>query len=286
MLDFEEEAYVVPGMKVPILLGEDFQKNYNISVHRYEGGVHLSLPAGGASHKISAFNEPQVNKGFEVFKVETERKEPKGNPGPRTHQSPKDVPRTGMPRSPRPEEQSEYVRAMEDSWIQADSSKRIRVEGEFSGREVGLIERWMMSVKEGFYGGGSSLVRAEDPFVHVTNVTSTRIRVWQGDIMGVLRDPEMYLDKSSQECETQQKAFMLLAQSLPGDRRPKRKSCPNLSYPRINRMKKELPRMPTAKEDPKLRKPQLRKPSRPLGWRNSSTSRLTLPKRFGRRPST
>ena len=42
---------------------------------------------------------------------------------------------------------------MEDLWIQVDSSKRIRVEGEFSGKEVGLIERWMMSVKEGFYGG-------------------------------------------------------------------------------------------------------------------------------------
>lgn len=82
VLDFEEEAYVVPGMRVPILLGEDFQKNYNILVHRHEGGVHLSLPAGGASHEIPAFNKPQVNKGFEVFKVETERKEPKGNPGP------------------------------------------------------------------------------------------------------------------------------------------------------------------------------------------------------------
>ena len=103
---------------------------------------------------------------------------------------------------------------MEDLWIQVDSSKRIRVEGEFSGKEVGLIERWMMSVKEGFYGGGSSLVRAEDPFIHVTNITSTRIRVQWGDIMGILRDPETYLDKSSQECETQQKAFVLLAQKL------------------------------------------------------------------------
>ena len=32
--------------------------------------------------------------------------------------------------------------------------------------------------------------------------------------MGVLRDPETYLDKSSLECETQQKAFTLLVQKL------------------------------------------------------------------------
>ena len=95
-----------------------------------------------------------------------------------------------MPKSPPLKEQPEYIQAMEDSWIKADSSKRIRVEGEFSRREVCLIERWTTSGKEGFYGVSSSLVRAEDPFVHVANITSTWIHVWQGDILGVLRDPE------------------------------------------------------------------------------------------------
>ena len=34
VLEFEEEAYVVPGMNVPILLGENFQVNYDVSIHR------------------------------------------------------------------------------------------------------------------------------------------------------------------------------------------------------------------------------------------------------------
>ena len=34
VLEFEEEAYVVPGMNMPILLGEDFQVNYDVLIHR------------------------------------------------------------------------------------------------------------------------------------------------------------------------------------------------------------------------------------------------------------
>ena len=34
VLEFKEEAYVIPGMNVPILLGEDFQVNYNILIHQ------------------------------------------------------------------------------------------------------------------------------------------------------------------------------------------------------------------------------------------------------------
>jgi hypothetical protein len=73
VLECEEEAYVVPGMKVPVLLGEDFQKNYNVSVHRYEKGVHLSIPIGTELHEVDTFNEPHLDKGFEVHRVESQQ---------------------------------------------------------------------------------------------------------------------------------------------------------------------------------------------------------------------
>ena len=82
--------------------------------------------------------------------------------------------------------------------------------------------------------GGSSLVRAEDPFIHVTNITSTRIRVQGGDIMGILRDPKMYLDNPPWNARLSRKPLRYSCKSLPGDLHPKRKSCPNLSYPQIN----------------------------------------------------
>ena len=70
VLEFEEEAYVVPGMNVPILLGEDFQDNYNVSIHRDEGEVSLSLKRDGVEHFVAASNSTMVDKGFEVHRVE------------------------------------------------------------------------------------------------------------------------------------------------------------------------------------------------------------------------
>ena len=40
----EAEAYVVPNMTVPILLGEDYQQSYEIGVTRnVEEGTHISF---------------------------------------------------------------------------------------------------------------------------------------------------------------------------------------------------------------------------------------------------
>jgi len=44
IMETEAEAYVVPNMTVPILLGEDFQQSYEVCVTRnIEEGTHLSF---------------------------------------------------------------------------------------------------------------------------------------------------------------------------------------------------------------------------------------------------
>lgn len=44
VLEMEAEAYVVPGMMVPILLGEDYQQTYELNVTRnVEEGTHISF---------------------------------------------------------------------------------------------------------------------------------------------------------------------------------------------------------------------------------------------------
>jgi hypothetical protein len=42
LIETEAEAYVVPGMSIPILLGEDYQLNYEIALTRnVESGTKL-----------------------------------------------------------------------------------------------------------------------------------------------------------------------------------------------------------------------------------------------------
>ena len=53
IVESEAEAYVVPRMTVPILLGEDYQVNYEVSVTRnVETGTKINF--AGTAHEISA----------------------------------------------------------------------------------------------------------------------------------------------------------------------------------------------------------------------------------------
>jgi len=53
LLELEAEAYIVPGMTVPILLGEDYQLNYEIGVTRnVEKGSRIHF--GGTDYKVLA----------------------------------------------------------------------------------------------------------------------------------------------------------------------------------------------------------------------------------------
>jgi hypothetical protein len=47
VLEFVKEAYIIPGMNVPVLLGEDFQVNYEVSVLRMAQEMHLLINQPG-----------------------------------------------------------------------------------------------------------------------------------------------------------------------------------------------------------------------------------------------
>jgi hypothetical protein len=61
------------------------------------------------------------------------------------------------------EEKYEYVRAAEDVWILPDASKKVRLDGDFSGKEGWLVERLTVNMKEGFYGSGAPSLDPKTP---------------------------------------------------------------------------------------------------------------------------
>jgi len=59
LLESEAEAYIVPGMTVPILLGEDYQLNYEVGVTRnVEAGSHIHF--AGTDFKVPAHRVEQT----------------------------------------------------------------------------------------------------------------------------------------------------------------------------------------------------------------------------------
>ena len=65
IVSFELEAYVVRNMNMSILLGEDFQTTYELSVTRYASG-HCHVAVGRSGHVISAASSHNIDLGFEI----------------------------------------------------------------------------------------------------------------------------------------------------------------------------------------------------------------------------
>jgi hypothetical protein len=192
VLEFEEEAYVVPGMNVPILLGEDFQGNYDVSVLRKDGSVEVTVDRDGAQHRIPASNALELDRGFEVHHVKAEFLQ---------NRKVKEIMKTGKEegRQPKPQVSTEpsYARAAQDVEIKPSLCK-VLIVGEFGKCEVWIVDQLTIGMKDGdFYGTAMSLVGSKDPFIHVANVMSKSRIICKGKILGILLDPNLYWDSKS-----------------------------------------------------------------------------------------
>ncbi|KAJ7878923.1 hypothetical protein B0H13DRAFT_2346315 [Mycena leptocephala] len=65
VVSFELEAYVVRNMKVPLLIGEDFQSSYELGVQRWATG-HCEVQVGRSRHIIPASSAHSVDLGFKI----------------------------------------------------------------------------------------------------------------------------------------------------------------------------------------------------------------------------
>jgi hypothetical protein len=68
LVSFEVEAYVVRNMRVPLLLGEDFQIFYELGVTCYSNG-HCDVRIGQSDHILPGSSAQRVDLGFEIRKV-------------------------------------------------------------------------------------------------------------------------------------------------------------------------------------------------------------------------
>ena len=65
IVSFKLEAYVVRNMNVPILLGEDFQTTYKLSITRQATG-QCKVLVGKSGHVIPTASALNVDLGFEI----------------------------------------------------------------------------------------------------------------------------------------------------------------------------------------------------------------------------
>jgi hypothetical protein len=81
---------------------------------------------------------------------------------------------------------------------------RIPVKGPVKGRDEWFMERVILPTRNGcFLAAPSMLVKTKELIVTVANMSPSTEWIRKGDILGVLHDPEQYLDRAKKEDQTQ-----------------------------------------------------------------------------------
>ncbi|KAJ7615061.1 hypothetical protein DFH06DRAFT_1146122 [Mycena polygramma] len=191
LVEMLAEAYIVPGMTVPILLGEDFQRNYNLGVQRnVETGTKILLDKGEvvvpaenvrrtedwclareAAALSSKFVKAKIHKQNQARKQQLKRK-------------------WGS--------EQKTIRAAEDTKIAAGSSRRIRVVGELGTDKNWVVEKNMLAdANDSYFAIPNTLISASNPFLPVANTTTRPRYIRKGEALGTIHAPQEFFDSPS-----------------------------------------------------------------------------------------
>ena len=195
MLETEAEAYVVPGMTVPILLGEDFQLTYEIGVKRnVEEGTTISF--GRTDYEVEARGVECTNDFDRLrqsamltghfIKAKLHRRSKAKCRLRKT--------KFGIDQS--------LIRASEDYKLRPHECKPIRVDGNFDEDRDWLVEKNLLAnANDSFFAVPNVLISAKNPWVPVTNPSDHPRYIRKGEIIGSIRDPQDFFDAPRNEDE-------------------------------------------------------------------------------------
>ena len=188
MLETEAEAYVVPGMTVPILLGKDFQLTYELGVSRnveegprvHFGRTEWALTAQQVERtkdfermRQSAYSVGQFIRSKLHRRRKNKRHRQKVKFGKEEH----------------------VVRAKEDYRLRPHECKPIQVEGQLGEDKDWLVSKNLLSgADDAYFAVPNTLISSANPWVPVTNPSDRPRYIRKGEIIGMLLDPSEYFD--------------------------------------------------------------------------------------------
>ena len=221
-LKLEMEAYVVPEMTVPVLLGEDFMKIHCISVDRSSAPTKLRLTQDDVEYCLPTTSETPWTRdpSLHVRSKTTSTDSPKAyflkaaekklrlrsRKLRRTTNSAS--PSESIPALPRAQEKSVgadlplgdvFVTAAQDVKISAGHVAEVRVEGVPDEEKDWFIEKILLVTSEddeSFLGAPSTLIKGgKGVRLPVVNPSSRTRWIRKGERLGILHDPRRYLDR-------------------------------------------------------------------------------------------
>jgi hypothetical protein len=190
VVSFELEAYVVRNMKVPLLLGEDFQLSYELGVQRWATG-HADVRVGNSRHVIEASSAHSVNLGFKIRRACLAKTMKRLLPEVwrKTYQ------RSKARRCREGKTDSPPVLAAQDVLIAVGTVHNVLITGPFEGRDEWLVEKVVIATEdESVMAAPTTFIKSSMPILPIANPSTRPRYIRAGDVVGKLHDPSTYAD--------------------------------------------------------------------------------------------
>ncbi|KAG6913964.1 hypothetical protein DXG01_003261 [Tephrocybe rancida] len=186
-ISFELEAYIVRDMRVPLLLGEDFQTTYELGVTRFSSG-HCKVRVGRTSRVIPASSAQAIDLGFEIRKAHTARSFIRRQAV--QHEKAKPCLDNGPP----------PVIAEEDVLLQASSVHNVRVSAPFGDQEHWLVEKVIIGLEDAtVMAAPTTFINSSTPYIPIANPNPPPWFIRKGEVVGYLVDPATTCNKPKDE---------------------------------------------------------------------------------------
>ncbi|KZT32355.1 hypothetical protein SISSUDRAFT_965942, partial [Sistotremastrum suecicum HHB10207 ss-3] len=167
-VSLDVEAYVVTGMTVPVLLGEDFHENYSLTVQRKLDSP-TTIKVGSSPHTFFA------------------------SPSSR-------APEARLDKAQQQSAAGQILRVKDTVTIPAFSTKKVTVVGDLGSDKSWLVERSLIHLEGGSYLlVPSALFESNHPVIPVSNPTHLPRILRKGELLANADSPEDILSADSQD---------------------------------------------------------------------------------------
>lgn len=175
VISFELEAYVVRGMQVPLLVGEDFQTTYELGLQRHATGHCEVLVGRDGRYSIAASSAASVDLGFEIRQAF----QTKSFVRAKTLRRAKSKAARGSDASP--------VVAVEDVKISPGSVHNVRVSAAFGDQEMWLVEKILIGTDTAdVLAAPTTWINSASPYIPIANPSPRPWYIKIGDVVGYL----------------------------------------------------------------------------------------------------
>ncbi|KAI5894554.1 uncharacterized protein SCHCODRAFT_02686158 [Schizophyllum commune H4-8] len=201
-LEMDCEVQIVEGMTVPVLLGEDFQQAYELSVRRaleLDGTSSTTIEFGGApEHPISATpvrRSPDYDRVAKSFLGEMPaEKIARGSFVSRAKQKLRE-------RKRKAEILDSLILAAKDTRLPPNTCVKVEVLGPFESPGEWVVEKILLSSDDDrFLAVPNTIISSAAPFVPLANPSDSPRMIRKGEVLGRVIPAQEYFDKpGSQE---------------------------------------------------------------------------------------